>query len=438
METALAIGLLTGTLYSGSAACAKGIDPYLWDFRLGCRVPTCYRDRPHIGSDGEAQLERHYGMDWLRVGAFALLILYHIGMVFVPWNYHVKAPEVVHWAVVPMLAINAWRLSLLFLVSGFASRALLTRSPALGNFVRNRSFRLLAPLMFGIIVIVPPQPFVELVTKYGYEAGFWHFLTHDYFGFQTVDGLYLPNWNHLWFVFYLWAYTMVLAMGVAVIRAHWLQRIYDRVFATPLVLVLPLCWLLAVHVLWFPMVGETHAFAGDNIAHISYFPAFLFGFGLAGSPGTMAAIRRWGWLGGLLALGGYGFIAWCELHWPHGLARWAVRPYLIAHAVQQWGAIVALIAAADAFGKRDHPLRATLTEAVFPFYIIHQTIIVVAMWLLLGRGIGGAGEFAILVTATVTGCWAFYLIGRKVRPLRPLVGLRLDKPKRPGATLAVR
>ena len=115
-----------------------------------------------------------------------------------------------------------------------------------------------------------------------------------------------------------------------------------------------------------------------------------------------------------------------------------MRPYLVAHAVQQWGAIIALIAAADAFGKRDHPLRATLTEAVFPFYIIHQTIIVVAMWLLLGAGIGGAGEFAILVIATVAGCWAFYLIGRAVRPLRPLVGLRLDKPKRPGATLAVR
>ena len=35
-------------------------------------------------------MTRHFGMDWLRIGAFALLILYHIGMVFVPWNFHVK------------------------------------------------------------------------------------------------------------------------------------------------------------------------------------------------------------------------------------------------------------------------------------------------------------------------------------------------------------
>ncbi|MBW4331660.1 acyltransferase family protein [Stakelama sp. CBK3Z-3] len=383
-------------------------------------------------------MERHYGMDWLRVGAFALLILYHIGMVFVPWNYHVKAPALVHWAVVPMLAVNAWRLSLLFLVSGFASRALLMRSKGLGDFTRNRSFRLLVPLLAGMMIVVPPQPWVELLTKHGYDGSYWHFWFADYFRFRELAGLALPTWNHLWFVFYLWAYTMVLTLAVALLRASWLQRVYDRVFGTVLVLALPLAWLVAVHALWFPMVGETHAFIGDDIAHVSYFPVFLFGFGLAGSPAAMRAIRRWGWLGAILALSGYAFIAWCEIHWPHGMAHWAVRPYLVAHAVQQWGAIVALIATADRFWNRNHPMRATLTEAVFPFYIVHQTIIVVAMWLLLGRGLNGGTQFAILVAATVAGCWAFYLIGREIRPLRPLVGLRLHRPKRPGATLAVR
>ena len=65
-----------------------------------------------------------------------------------------------------------------------------------------------------------------------------------------------------------------------------------------------------------------------------------------------------------------------------------------------------------------------LTEAVFPFYIIHQTIIVVVMFWLLPLGLSGNAEFAILVAATVAGCWAFYLGGRAVPLLRPLISLR--------------
>jgi len=30
---------------------------------------------------------RHYGLDWLRIAAFALLIVYHIAMVFSPWPW---------------------------------------------------------------------------------------------------------------------------------------------------------------------------------------------------------------------------------------------------------------------------------------------------------------------------------------------------------------
>ena len=72
-------------------------------------------------------MARHYGMDWLRIGAFALLILYHIGMVFVPWGFHVKTAQPIDWVAIPMLATNPWRLTLLFVVSGYASRALLAQ-----------------------------------------------------------------------------------------------------------------------------------------------------------------------------------------------------------------------------------------------------------------------------------------------------------------------
>ena len=374
---------------------------------------------------------RHYGMDWLRIGAFALLILYHIGLVFAPWGFHIKAAPTVEWVTLPMLAVNAWRLTLLFVVAGYASRALLTKSTGTraggwGGFLRNRSARLLIPLAFGMAVIVPPQPWVELVVKYGYPAGYARFWFHDYFLFRRLGPLDLPTWNHLWFVAYLWVYTAALAVaGLAFARLPW-QRWFDRAFGGWGVLAWPLAWLIAVHGWWFAMAQETHALWGDWVAHASYWPAFVFGFGLAGSERTLAAIGRWRHWALALAVVGYAAIVYVEALWPGDTPapRWVYRPYGIAHALQQWGAIVALIALAERRWNRDHRWRPVLTEAVFPFYLVHQTIIVLVMYWLLGAGLPGGAECAILVAATVVGCWAFYRAGRSIGPLRPLIGLR--------------
>jgi len=371
-------------------------------------------------------MERHYGLDWLRIGAFGILIFYHIGMVFVPWAYHVKSANVADWVTLPMLASNAWRLTLLFVVSGYASRALLSRSPGLLAFVRNRSVRLLIPLAFGIAVIVPPQAWVELTTQHGYSGDFGTFWLHDYFRFAPLAGIMLPTWNHLWFVAYLWVYTIVLALLVAIAPKGWPQRAYDRLFGTPLVLFLPLAYLMCVHGWWIRMSAETQNLLDDRIGHLTFLPAFLFGFGLAGSATARAAILRWWKVAATLALLGYATIVGIELRWPADVVtpRWVYTPYGFAHAMEQWGAIIALIGVAERWWNRDHRWRATLTEAVFPFYIIHQTIIVLATWALLPAHLPGWAEFAIIAAATVAGCWAFYLIGRELRWLRPLIGLR--------------
>ena len=138
---------------------------------------------------------RHYGMDWLRIGAFALLIFYHIGMYFVPWDWHVKIVPTIDWVALPMLATNGWRFALLFLVSGYASAALLTKLGGAGAFARSRSARLLVPLLFGVIFVVPPQPWVELMGQHGYAHGLGHFWLHDYFRFGALDGIILPTWQ---------------------------------------------------------------------------------------------------------------------------------------------------------------------------------------------------------------------------------------------------
>ena len=367
-------------------------------------------------------MDRHYGMDWLRIGAFALLILYHIGMFFVPWDWHVKTAEPVVWVRYPMLATNAWRLALLFLVSGFASAAILRKDGRTGAFIGSRSARLLIPLIFGMAVIIPPQPWVELMFKHGYADSFWTFWTRDYFDFRAIDGIMVPTWQHLWFVVYMWVYTIAFALLRAVVPARaaaWIGRAADRALGGVLVLAVPIALLLVNLWLTWPGHAETHDLVNDGPAHIVYFGMFLFGVLLAGAERVWAGIRRWWWLGVPVAIIGYALVIYAILPEPD-----IALPFGVGRVLQGWGSIVALIGIADRWWNRDHPSRRMLTEAVFPFYIIHQTIIVLVAWWLLPLALPALAEFAILVPVTAIGCWLFYWIGRQVPVLRVLIGLR--------------
>lgn len=385
-------------------------------------------------------MARHYGLDWLRIGAFALLILYHVALVFVPWPFLVKTADPADWVALPMMAINAWRLILLFFVSGYASRALMAKGGKLEAFIRSRSARLLIPLMFGIIVIVPVQPWIELMGQHHYAVGFWSFYFHDYFEFRSIDGIALPTWQHLWFVAYLWLYTVLLALAGMALRGRSLQGAFDTLFGGVWLWIWPTLWLVAVSAWLFPGGRETHALFGDWVAHASYLPAFLFGFAFAGSDKGFASVARlWPWAAGVSLLC-YGIVVAIELAWPVDV----IPPYpfglafSVARGVQGWSAIIALIGIADRYWNRDTLWRATLTEAVFPFYIIHQTVIVRVEWMLLPYNLSAGLEFGVLVVATIVGCWAFYAIGREVGWLRPLIGLRSRGPVHPprGLTLA--
>ena len=371
-------------------------------------------------------MERHYGLDWLRIGAFGLLIFYHIGMFFVPWEWHVKTAQPLEWVELPMQATNAWRLALLFLISGVASRFLLDKIAGAGSFARQRTVRLLIPLLAGIVLFVAPQPWAELQAKAGYGHDFWYFWTHDYFRFGMLEGIVLPTYNHLWFVAYLWGYTLLLAAGAALLPAAAkaaLQDGFDRLFAGARLIWLPLALLWLARVTLFPRFEETHALVDDWYNHAVYGGLFLFGVGLAKSrPVWDGIVGSWK-LAAALALVGYAAIIAYNLSDVEleGLPLALMRGVRSAH---MWGAILALLALAQLRLNRDGPARRYLTEAIFPYYIAHQTIIVLVGHALTPLALGPAVEFAIILPATIVGCVLTYELARRVTVLGPLLGLK--------------
>src|ERR1700744_5294856 len=100
--------------------------------------------------------DRRVDLDWVRIAAFGLLIFYHVGMLYVSWGFHIKSAHRITALEPLMLVLNPWRLALLFLVSGAATRFMLGKLK-ITRLLRSRSLRLLPPLVFGMLAIVRPN-----------------------------------------------------------------------------------------------------------------------------------------------------------------------------------------------------------------------------------------------------------------------------------------
>ncbi|GAB3333132.1 acyltransferase family protein [Marilutibacter aestuarii] len=387
-------------------------------------------------------MERRHDLDWVRTLAFGLLVLYHVGMYYVTWDWHVKSPAAGPALEPLMLLSSPWRLSLLFLVSGVATASILEHRRK--GFVRMRSHRLLWPLLFGMLVVVPPQAYYEVVEKLpgGYHDGylaFWgRYLAGDGSFCRDGDCLDLPTWNHLWFLAYLWAYSMLLWAALT-FAAGTMRRTAEhlgRWFAGPAVLVVPALVLGLVRMLLVGRFESTHALVDDWYNHAQYLPVFLLGFWLARATEAWNAIERWrGWSLGValcsyLALVAY-FGHYDDANPPPDWLRMAQR---LTWGANQWLSIAAILGFARHWIKGDSPALRYLAPAVYPVYILHQTVIVVlahnAQRLALNPWIEGP----LLVACTFALCLAGYELIRRVPVLRPLFGLkrRTDPRGTPG------
>ncbi len=367
---------------------------------------------------------RHYGLDWLRIGAFALLILYHATLVFAPGHWVIKWPQSNPALVVPLAFLTPWRLPLLFAVSGFATRRLLMRSASLDAFVRGRSKRLLIPLAFGLLVLLVPELWVRARLA-GDPMTLGQYWLHEYWSPTPRYGLGFPAWEHLWFVLYLWTYTMLLALLVRARGLAWVQARVEALTANGRILWAPVALLAAARLSLMFVVPEQHGLFVDWSGHVQYGSFLLFGFALGGSPLLWQRIAAHWRPAVPVALVCGCVSAFVEHRYPGS----AVPPHLVAaaeraaQAAMAWAMLLILLHVADRWLNRDAAWRARLAEGVFPAYLIHHPVIVVTTWAILALGLSALAGFAVVMAVTAAACVGFYLIARAVPLLRPVAGL---------------
>lgn len=388
---------------------------------------------------GMSPAGRHYGLDWLRIAAFAVLIPYHVALAFSPWHWIVSSGHAYPVLIAPMAAITPWRLGLLFAVSGYAGAMLFARAGGAAAFARERSRRLLIPLAFGMIAFVPLEMWVR-VQEGGYTGGYPHFWLSDAWHPGMHWGVEFPSWEHLWFLVYLWAYSMVLAGVAASWQAlAWLDRAAAWLSIGARLLWVPMAAMATARLALLFVIPERQGLFRDWAGHSQFLTLFALGFLIARTPSLWRSLHRWWRIAALLALlGGGGSIA-VEIGYPGDATppHWVMAASRAARSVMAWGMVVTLFHLADAHADRDHRWRRTLGRAVFPAYVVHHPAIVLATWFTLPLALGPGVQAAVILIATIAACGATFALARAVPAFGILVGVPAPPKRQGGATPAI-
>lgn len=375
-----------------------------------------------------SQTARRHDLDRLRVLAVLLLLPFHSARVFnVDSDWYVKNPRespLLSWFVVDFL--DPWHMPLLFVLAGMATWfALGHRSPA--TYVRERTSRLLVPAAFGILVIVPPQPFLAQLRYPGHESSYLGFLTGGYFtnvgDLTGYDGAFTPG--HMWFVVYLFVFSLVALPLFAWLRrravAHDIGRAWMLV-ATPFLLLL----------------AEAFPSPADAWSPFTTLALFVCGFVLASSE-TLGDIARRRWKA-ILSAG----VATMAAVYAVEIAGPSISEDSVADAAYQllessntWLWVLGLIGAAGTYLARPStPSLRYANEAAYPWYILHQTVIVAVAYVVVGWDLGVAPKYLlVLAFSTAITLMAYEFVVRRAYVMRFLFGVkpRAEAPMRTDA-----
>lgn len=386
------------------------------------------------------QNQRHTDLDWIRIFAFGVLILYHLGMYYVAdWGFHLKSDRPVEALQHLMILTNPWRMSLIFLISAMAL-ALAQRRFTIGRLMALRSNRLLVPLVFGMFVVVAPQAYLQAIDRGYTDLGFLAFwrlyinpTTTEIPAMQT--GLGLLTWNHLWFIPYLWCYSLIVLVLSPLLRrlvnSHLVQRL-----PVSLALLAVLAFTSLVVIKLQNLYPVTHALFDDWYNHALYLTVFVFGYCLALNQHWWQRIIQVRLVFLLIAIATYSLIILDREGQLNRLAPYFPNARLVdwiyaaVEMLNHWCWMLAVVgyggrylAKPDLPFDRNGKIRRYANEAILPWYVLHQTLILVLAAWLKTFAMPLVLEAVLILAFTLSGCVLGYEFIRRTRLTRWLFGL---------------
>ena len=390
--------------------------------------------------------ERRYDVDWLRVLVMLAVFFFHCARFFGGGTWHLNNAKQSIVALVFIGWLDLWFMPLFYLLSGIGAWYAL-KSRTNEQYFWERTERLLVPLYtVGLFILLPPQFYFEEFSNAGFTGTFWeslplYFRRVGHFHINRPNGLLpLPFGGHLWFLQYLFIISLLALPLLRYLYSKRGLRFIDKLagwcaqrggiflFLVPVILVR----IALRNVFW----GE-HTWAD----FFEFMVFFLIGYILPANTHFTESVKKNGWIClifGLAAFGGQGILILRLGYNYQGGEQFGLTFVLfeMVMSIGRWSWMVFVLSFGAKYLNFNKKVLSYGNEAVLPFYIFHQTIILCVGWFVIPLNVGILPKYLIIAVISFALIMFLYeLVVRRFNLVRFCFGMR--PMKKPSATLAL-
>ncbi len=387
---------------------------------------------PNAGPVLSSGLSRVYYLDWLRVLTTLCVFLFHSARFFDIFNdWHVRNSTTWLGGTIIVGFMSQWIMPIFFVLAG-ASTYYSLRSRTGAEFARERVLRLLVPWAFGMLIVVVPQAYYEAVF-HGKLSGVNIMEAYPLY-IATLPGRII-DWDfyHLWFLAFLFIFSMV-CLPLFLVKSKsgntaidWLASKIDAPWKLVLLLVVPLA---AASALIYPVeLWGSKGFGGWNM--ITYMLLYLSGYLLFSNERINGLLRRLGWFAPVCAVAVYVamfFMLDPLMDWKTHYGSMLYIISLSLQALGSWCLMIIFFNLGRQYLNFKNRFLSYASDAVLPFYILHQTVIICVGFYVVQLDLDPALKYLIIVACSFISIMGIYdLLVRRINVLRFLFGMRLKK-----------
>jgi surface polysaccharide O-acyltransferase-like enzyme len=269
------------------------------------------------------------------------------------------------------------------------------------------------------------------VSQGEFSGSFLQFYPHYFEGVHPFGGNFAFRGMHLWYLMDLFLFSMLL-LPLFVSNRRIGESLISRVshlFAGPWAL-LPLFLLIAAASLPADLAGLGITRQMGSWDMLSYILFFILGYLIFSNTRIQETIRRVFPIALVMAL----VFTLGSMY-----IQFAIQPadstmpwlgMTILRGLCAWCWIITILGFGSRFLNFNNRFLAYANEAILPFYILHQTVIVIIGFHVIQWNMGIAPKYFVIATTSFISIMAIYmLLVKRMDILRFLFGMRLKKPK---------
>lgn len=371
--------------------------------------------------------ERQFYIDWLRILLIISVFLYHIGMIFNSWGWHIKNDQQFKELRYVMTFLHYWRLPLLFMISGASTYyALGFRSS--GQYLKERFKRLIIPLISGIFILVPVQVYIEKSSQFDSLLSFY---PHMFEGIYPTGNF---SWHHLWFIAYLFVISLFILPFLKFFRSEkyapfmkWLEKRVIKPYGLNIFIIPLVLSQIIIRPLFPP--NDNQDLIHDWASFTYYLLFFLTGFILLSNRTITEAIknqRRLFLIESVLVTAFMFSVPSLADSVKTGKALWDIASIIMA-----WSCGMTAVGYARQYLNKDSKFRKLANEAIYPFYLLQQPVIVVIGYYITKWDISVFAK-VILITgiSLAISVSVYWFLIRPFNLLRIMFGMKSNKLRR--------